>query len=1381
MNTTLQTITSPHTGSSTFTSLTSSWRGLFRRVVLVLLAFLWSANTFADTEVDTWAALKTAMAAGGTIKLTANCTDTSPTSDSYLYVPYGTTVTLNLNGKTINRNLSSAIENGSVIMNYGTLTVSGGGTIKGGYSNNPGEGGGGIYNRGTLTINNATITGNQAYYGGGVLNDLYAGSLTIGGATISGNESRKGGGIFIYAGVLSLNSGSIEGNTAEEGGGIYIHLNSNGGFRMTGGSITNNTANSGGGIGIFTTNAENNGYDHEVIISGGSITNNTVSIGNGGGIYSSNDFSISGANGNVIINNNYHVRNNTNYNDNLFFSPYGTAKINIASNLNNSKIGILLASSTSAPLRVFTSGLNGKGDLSNFISDNSSYVLKLEGGEARLKGVISPSVSMSGWTYGSTANSPNVTGNTGEGTVSYTYKASGANSFSSTKPTNAGTHTVKATIAESEDYVAGEATSTYTVAQKSLTSGMVTITNSSKVYNGANQKPTVNVSDNSATITSNDYTITNNGGTDVGNYSVKVEGKGNYTGTINKTNCFSITQKNLTLTAKAQTVTYGTAIVTGKGQVTISNSTPLASGDALTDITLAPSTSNYTTSGTITPSNATIKNGSTVKTSNYNITYSTGNLTINKKGLTDGMVAISDNSKVYNGANQKPTVTITDNDATITASDYTITNNGGTNVGNYSVKVEGKGNYTGTINKTNCFSITQKAITITPKNEQTKIYGSNDPVLTYTATTLASGDSWTGTLGRTAGENVGNYSINQGNLSPTNSSNYSITFNNNKTFSITKATLTVTADNKSKTYGDANPTFTVTISGFKNNETKSVLTSQPTATCSATSSSAKGSYDITASGGAATNYSFSYTKGTLTVGAKTLTDGMVAISDNSKVYSGVNQKPTVTITDNAATITASDYTITNNGGTNVGNYSVSVVAKGNYTGTVTKTNCFTITPYDISNAGLTITPIGNQTYTGSAITPTTTVTATNINKVVTADYGYSANTNVGTVNVTLTGTGNYTGTKTNATTFQIVPKALDATMIADIADQPFTGSAVEPDLMVTYNTMSLNKGTHYTIAYANNTAKGSNTASATITASDANYSGSATKYFSIVTGNLNMATVSGSSKTVDYDGTTSPAIDPLTVNFPAADYKIEYRKTYQTGADVATIPANAIGEYTVVLKPTDTGNLSGEKVTDYTVNVQLPINLKQCEWVTYFDERFDLATPTGYQAYKVANASTSSVTAEAIDYIPKNVPVILKTTATGISNSSMTVRFNEAQATPAVTGDAAFVGVPSTSEGVTPGGTSFILVSNKFVLYEGTDVIPAHRCYLTFGGAGTRSIGIDFGDGTTGISDPPNNPALEEAGQWYDLQGRRIEKPTKKGMYIKDGKKVVITGKEGRL
>ena len=45
-----------------------------------------------------------------------------------------------------------------------------------------------------------------------------------------------------------------------------------------------------------------------------------------------------------------------------------------------------------------------------------------------------------------------------------------------------------------------------------------------------------------------------------------------------------------------------------------------------------------------------------------------------------------------------------------------------------------------------------------------------------------------------------------------------------------KATLTVSANDKSREYGEANPTFDGDISGFKNNDTASVVTVDPLAT-----------------------------------------------------------------------------------------------------------------------------------------------------------------------------------------------------------------------------------------------------------------------------------------------------------------------------------------------------------------------------------------------------------------------------------------------------------------------------------------------------------------------------------------------------------------------
>ena len=56
----------------------------------------------------------------------------------------------------------------------------------------------------------------------------------------------------------------------------------------------------------------------------------------------------------------------------------------------------------------------------------------------------------------------------------------------------------------------------------------------------------------------------------------------------------------------------------------------------------------------------------------------------------------------------------------------------------------------------------------------------------------------------------------------------------------------------------------------------------------------------------------------------------------------------------------------------------------------------------------------NQTYTGSAITISPTVTFNSSTITETTDYtvSFTNNTNAGTASLTITGTGNFTGTKT---------------------------------------------------------------------------------------------------------------------------------------------------------------------------------------------------------------------------------------------------------------------------------------------------------------------------------------------------------------------------------
>lgn len=70
---------------------------------------------------------------------------------------------------------------------------------------------------------------------------------------------------------------------------------------------------------------------------------------------------------------------------------------------------------------------------------------------------------MSGWRVGEASKQPILSGNTGNGAVSYTYAKLGSNMYSTDKPNEAGTYIVKATIAETDEYYSGVATCVFTI------------------------------------------------------------------------------------------------------------------------------------------------------------------------------------------------------------------------------------------------------------------------------------------------------------------------------------------------------------------------------------------------------------------------------------------------------------------------------------------------------------------------------------------------------------------------------------------------------------------------------------------------------------------------------------------------------------------------------------------------------------------------------------------------------------------------------------------------------------------------------------------------------------------------------------------------------
>ncbi len=97
------------------------------------------------------------------------------------------------------------------------------------------------------------------------------------------------------------------------------------------------------------------------------------------------------------------------------------------------------------------------------IAETANYKAAVASKEFTIaKAAITPAVTIKGWTFGETANAPTVTGNTGNGAVTYTYYQ--GDTALEKAPTHAGTYTVKAAIAETANYKAGEASTEFTIA-----------------------------------------------------------------------------------------------------------------------------------------------------------------------------------------------------------------------------------------------------------------------------------------------------------------------------------------------------------------------------------------------------------------------------------------------------------------------------------------------------------------------------------------------------------------------------------------------------------------------------------------------------------------------------------------------------------------------------------------------------------------------------------------------------------------------------------------------------------------------------------------------------------------------------------------------------
>lgn len=319
----------------------------------------------------------------------------------------------------------------------------------------------------------------------------------------------------------------------------------------------------------------------------------------------------------------------------------------------------------------------------------------------------------------------------------------------------------------------------------------------------------------------------------------------------------TINQRGITLSADNTGRAYGAANPALTYQVT---------GGALVtgDVIVGTATTSATPASSVGP--YAITQGTLTAGSNYALTFVDGILTVTPLSLT---VTGDNKSRTYGDGNPALTHQVTSgslvNGDTLSGS-ATTPATASSNVGNYAIgqgTVSAGSNYT-VIFVDGTLSIGQRSITVTPNN-RAKVYGNPDPTLTYVASSLGAGTPLLGTLERAAGENVGGYAINQGSLTDAANSNYLLEFVAGALLAITPRPLIISADDKVKAQGSANPPLTATAVGFANGENMSDLSGTLILVTAATDSSPQGIYAISPSGQSSLNYTITYVAGDLLV------------------------------------------------------------------------------------------------------------------------------------------------------------------------------------------------------------------------------------------------------------------------------------------------------------------------------------------------------------------------------------------------------------------------------------------------------------------------------------------------------------------------------------
>ena len=736
---------------------------------------------------------------------------------------------------------------------------------------------------------------------------------------------------------------------------------------------------------------------------------------------------------------------------------------------------------------------------------------------------------------------------------------------------NAGDKAGTITITGKGNYT-GSKTYYFKINPADISNATVTLGNS-LTYNAREQVQTVSkVAADALTLSSSDYSLSDNKHTDAGAYTLKVTGKGNFTGSATKE--FSIAKLDI---SEAEVELGGELTYDGSEQV--QNVSKVVASD------IVLSTSDYllvnneeTDAGTYTLMVIGQGNFSGVRSCNF---------TINAAQINFDKANVDVSDKTYCAKQIEPAVTI---EELVESTDYVVTYDSNKDAGQGSVTITGKGNYQGT--KTYTFTIYQKIIEEVDWDAISFAYNGENQQPTATAIGVFDGDVVNVTVNVLEAQHKesGEYTAV---ATSVDNSNYALAENIQTKFTIGEGIDfdKVQVNLSDSIYSGLPQTRVVTIEGLTEN-VDFVVTYENNVNAGTATLIVSG---INAYGGTK-EYNFDINPRDIEVSDVTL--------GPSLVFNGKEQTQTVlSVVNGGETLSESEYSVANNVKTQAGTYKLIIYGYGNFTGTTVKE--FTISPLDIAGAKIDLENL--LTYNGEP--QVQNVSHVIVGDILLGDYDYyvsgNRQTNAGDYELTVTGRGSFTGTATRQ--FTISPVKIDfGKAKVDTTQRTYEAEKITPEVLVD----GLVEDTDFVVTYGANTNVG--TGSIEITGKG-NYYGSQT--FTFIIAPKLIEEVTWGATTFYYNGenqqpnaTAVGALGDDVVNVNVSVVEAEH--TYR-------------GEYTAKAVSLDNSNYSLSEIFETKFKIREPIDFTKAT--------VDLSSVT-YSGLEIEKTVTIDDLVEDVDF-----------------------------------------------------------------------------------------------------------------------------------------------------